>query len=108
MLQLTPETASTITIIWWVGLVVALIVTAIDVILLLRVIRAAKKIDRLADRTLPAAVGIVNNTSALKNLAATNQVAAQLLEKAVPIVHVAQAIDGKLAAVSAFFAGGKK
>ena len=108
LIQLTPETESAIKIIWWIGIVVALIVTVIDVIFLLRVIAAAKKIERLAERTLPAAVGIMNNTSAIEKLGATNQVAAELLAKATPIVNVANSIDGKLKAVSAFFGGGKK
>lgn len=108
LIEMTPETASTIKIVWWSGIVVALIVTVIDVHLLIRVIKAAKKIDGLADRTLPAAVGIVENTSALKNLTATNEVAAALIAGATPIVNVADAIDKKLAAVSAFVGGGKK
>ncbi len=108
LIEMTPETANTIKIVWWIGIVVALIVTVIDVHLLIRVIKAAKKIDTLADRTLPAAVGIVGNTSALKNLTATNEVAAALIANAMPIVAVADAIDKKLAAVSNFVGGGKK
>ncbi len=108
LIEMTPETANTIKIVWWIGIVVALIVTVIDVHLLIRVIKAAKKIDGLADRTLPAAVGIISNTSALKNLTATNEVAAALIAGATPIVNVADAIDKKLAAVSAFVGGGKK
>lgn len=107
LIELTPETANTIKIVWWIGLVVALIVTAIDVHLLLRVISAAKKIEGLADRTLDAAGGIAGNTSALKNLTATNEVAAALIGGATPIVNVADAIDKKLSAVSAHFGGGK-
>ncbi len=108
LIELTPETANTIKIVWWVGLIIALIVTLIDVSLLFRVIRAARKINGLAGRTLPAAVGIVQNTTALKNLTATNDVAAALLTNALPIVHVAGAMDKKLAAVSAFVGGGQK
>ncbi|MDQ6787800.1 MAG: hypothetical protein M3033_13410 [Acidobacteriota bacterium] len=108
LIELTPEMANTIKIVWWIGIVVALIVTVIDVHLLIRVIKAARKIDGLADRTLPAAVGIVENTSALKNLTATNEVAAALIAGATPIVNVADAIRKKLAAVSAFVGGGKK
>ena len=87
---------------WAAGLVVALLVTLIDVMLLVRVIRAARKINALAERTLTAAGGIANNTAAIKQLAATNQVAAGLLNNAMPIVRAAAAIEGKLAAVSAF------
>ncbi len=108
LIELTPETANAIKIVWWIGLVLALIVTAIDVHLLIRVIKAAKKIDGLAGRTLTAAGGIAGSTSALKNLTATNQVAAALIAGATPIVVVADAIDKKLAAVSAFVGGGKK
>lgn len=100
--DLTPTDEATIQLIWWIGIVAALVVTAIDVALLIRLIRAAKKIDALAARTLTAAGGIANNTAAIKNLAATNQVAAALLDNAMPIVKAAEAIEGKLAAVSAF------
>ncbi len=108
LIELTPETASTIKIVWWIGIVVALIVTVIDVHLLIRVIKAARKIDDLAGRTLEAAGGIAGNTSALKNLTATNEVAAALIAGATPIVSVADALDKKLSAVSTFFGGGKK
>ncbi len=108
LIELTPDTENTIKIVWWSGIVVALIVTVIDVYFLIRVIKAAKKIDGLAGRTLPAAVGIVENTSALKNLTATNEVAAALIAGATPIVNVADAIDKKLSSVSAFVGGGAK
>ncbi len=107
LIELTPETANTIKIVWWIGIVVALIVTVIDVHLLIRVIKAARKIDGLAGRTLEAAGGIAGNTSALKNLTATNEVAAALIAGATPIVSVADALDKKLSAVSTFFGGGK-
>ena len=108
LIELTPDVENAIKIVWWIGLVVALIVTAIDVHLLFRVIFAAKKIEALADRTLEAAGGIAGNTSALKNLTATNEVAAALIANATPIVNVADAIDKKLTLVSNFFGGGKK
>ncbi len=108
LIELTPDTENTIKIVWWSGIVVALIVTVIDVYFLIRVIKAAKKIDELAGRTLPGAVGIVENTAALKNLTATNEVAAALIAGATPIVKVADAIDKKLSAVSNFVGGGKK
>ena len=107
LIELTPDVENTIKIVWWIGLVVALIVTVIDVYLLIRVIKAARKIDGLAGRTLEAAGGIAGNTSALKNLTATNEVAAALIANATPIVNVADAIDKKLSAVSAHFGGGK-
>jgi hypothetical protein len=108
LIELTPGVENTIKIVWWIGLVVALIVTAIDVYLLIRVIKAARKIDSLAGRTLTAAGGIAGNTASLKNLAATNEVAAALIANATPIVAVADAIDKKLTLVSNFFGGGRK
>ena len=108
LIEPTPDVENTIKIVWWIGLVVALIVTVIDVYLLIRVIKAARKIDGLAGRTLEAAGGIAGNTSALKNLTATNEVAAALIAGATPIVSVADALDKKLSAVSTFFGGGKK
>ena len=108
LIELTPDVENAIKIVWWIGLVVALIVTLIDVHLLIRVIKAARRIDGLAGRTLTAAGGIAGNTSALKNLTATNEVAAALIANATPIVNVADAIDKKLTLVSNFFGGGKK
>ncbi len=108
LIELNPEVENTIKIVWWIGLVIALVVTAIDVYLLIRVIKAARKIDGLAGRTLTAAGGIAGNTASLKNLTATNEVAAALIANATPIVNVADAIDKKLALVSNFFGGGKK
>lgn len=108
LIELTSVTATAVKIAWSAGLIIALLVTLIDVSLLFRVIRAARKIDRLAGRTLPAAVGIVENTTALKKLTATNEVAAALIANALPIAQVAGAIDNKLAAVSAFVGGGQK
>lgn len=107
LLQSLPQTydETTIQIVWAIGLVLALIVTAIDVTLVIRVIRAARRIDDLAARTLPAAGGIANNTAAIKNLGATLGVAKALVEKAGPIVQVADAMEKKLAAVSAHFGG---
>ncbi len=107
LIEMSPDTEQAVKAVWTAGLVIALLVTLIDVALLLRVIRAAKKIDTLAGRTLPAAVGIVGNTSAIANLNATNGVAAALLSNAVPIVEVAGAMDKKLGAVSDFVGGGE-
>ncbi len=108
LIELTPNAELAVKIAWSVGLILALIVTAIDAHLLIRVIKAARKIDRLADITLTAAGGIAGNTSALKNLTATNEVVAALVANTTPIVAVADAIDKKLSLVSAFFGGGKK
>lgn len=108
LIEMSSTTASAVQVVWWVGIALALVVTMIDVHLLIRVIYAARKINGLAGRTLPAAVGIVDNTSALSRLGATLDVAAGLIKNAGPIVAVADALDKKLAAVSAFVGGGKR
>ncbi len=108
LIEMTSATASAVQVVWWVGIVIALILTVIDVHLLIRVINAARKINGLADRTLPAAVGIVHNTSALAKLGATLEVTAGLIKNAGPIVAVADALDKKLGALSAFVGGGKR
>ena len=107
LLQSLPQTydETTLQIVWALGLILALIVTVIDVTLVIRVIRAARRIDALATRTLPAAVGIVGNTAAIQNLSATLGVAQALVDRAGPIVSVADAMEKKLAAVSAHFGG---
>lgn len=107
LLQVSGEAfdATTIGIVWSVALVLALIVTLVDVMLLVRVIRAARKIDQLADITLTAAGGIASNTSAIKNLTATNEVAAALIKNAMPIVHVAERLESKLSIVAKAFSG---
>ena len=107
LLQSLPQTydETTIQVVWALGLILALIVTVIDIMLIIRVIRAARRIDGLAARTLPAAVGIVGNTAAIKNLGATLEVAQALVDRAGPIVSVADAMEKKLAAVSAHFGG---
>ncbi|HEX4946764.1 MAG TPA: hypothetical protein VFZ34_08880 [Blastocatellia bacterium] len=107
LLQSLPQTydETTIQIVWTIGLILALIVTVIDVSLVIRVIRAARRIDELAARTLPAAGGIAHNTAAIAKLNATLGVAKSLVEKAGPIVNVADAMEKKLAAVAAHFGG---
>ncbi|MBA3634795.1 MAG: hypothetical protein H0W58_18620 [Acidobacteria bacterium] len=93
--------------IWTYSLIAGAVVILIVAALLIAIV-TARKIDGLAGRTLTAAGGIAGNTSALKNLTATNEVVAALVANTTPIVAVADAIDKKLSLVSAFFGGGKK
>ncbi len=107
LLQVSGEAfdQTTIQVVWSVTLALALIVTVIDVMLLVRVIRAARKIDQLASITLTAAGGIAANTAAIRNLAATNEVAAALIKNAMPIVNVAEKLESKLSLVANAFSG---
>jgi hypothetical protein len=99
---MTDAELTIVTWVWTVGLIVALVLTAMDVVLLLRVIRAAQKIKRLASRTLPAAEGIARHTAAIRQLSTTNDVARQLVDGAMPIAQAAQGIENKLGALSRF------
>ncbi len=60
-----------IEIIWWAFLVVALLITVVDVFLLVRVVYLARGIHVLAGATAVAAGGIVRNTTAGEGLGRT-------------------------------------
>jgi hypothetical protein len=77
---------------WWIILIVALVLTAIVLPVIIRVIFALREIDRLAKMTLPAAVGIVDNTA---TIAALDDVLAQ----AVRLLNGVQAIGGVAAGI---------
>lgn len=66
---------------WWIFLILALLVTLVDVYLLLRVIRLSRQIKVLTGKTLPAAVGIVQNTDAGEALSTTAALTTALREK---------------------------
>jgi len=82
---------------WWVWLIVAVLVTLIDVALLVRVIRAANRIAYLTERTLPSARNIVANTAALGALTVTVKHASEILTVASSIAQATAGIGNKLA-----------
>ena len=63
---------------WWIFLILALLVTLVDVLLLRRVVSLSRQIRMLTAATLPAAVGIVRNTAAGEALGRTGQLVAAL------------------------------
>lgn len=79
-------------VVWCITLLLALALTAVLVPVIIRVIFALREIDRLARRTLPAAVGIVENTA---TIAALDDVLAQ----AVRLLNGVQAIGGVAAGI---------
>jgi hypothetical protein len=88
-------------VVWWITLLLALALTALLLPVIIRVIFALREIDRLAQRTLPAAVGIVENTA---TIAALNDVLAQatrLLTGVQAIGGVAAGIHDKVGKVGA-------
>lgn len=69
-------------VIWWISLAIALGVTLVAVGYLLAVIRTCGHILELAQKTIPSALVIAGNTSAIKNLTAVIGLAPTLLSVA--------------------------
>jgi len=67
---------------WYLALGISAVVVLLTVALLLLVIGAARRIERLAARALQVAREIQANTDAVWNLEETNRVATQLREEA--------------------------
>lgn len=81
---------------WWIFLILALLVTLVDVYLLLRVIRLSRQIKTLTGKTLPAAVGIVQNTDAGEALSTTAALTTALREKVGQVVVLTAELQRKL------------
>ena len=84
---------------WGVFLALAYILTLAVLPILFAVIRAANRIARDSARTLPAAVGILNNTKAIEGLKTTESVGSQILNTAQALVTGAGSIDDRLSKV---------
>ena len=81
---------------WGIFLALAYVLTLSVLPILLGVIRAANRIARDSARTLPAAVGIVNNTKVIQELQTTASVGGQILNTAQALVAGATSIDDQL------------
>jgi hypothetical protein len=90
---------------WWLTLILALAATAIVLPVIVRIVFALREIDRLARMTLPAAVGIVENTAAIAALDDVLAQAVRLLQGVQAIGGVAAGIHRKVAAVGAVLSG---
>lgn len=84
---------------WGVFLALAYVLTLAVLPILFGVIRAANRIARNSARTLPAAVGILNNTKAIEGLKTTESVGGQILNTAQALVAGASSIDERLSKV---------
>lgn len=78
---------TTVHVIWWISLALALVATVFAASFLASVVGLCGQILELARRTVPAAQGIAKNTSAIANLSAVIALAPTLLS-------VAQATNG--------------
>ena len=81
---------------WGIFLAVAYILTLAVLPILFGVIRAANRIARNAQRTLPAAVGIVNHTKVIQELKTTEAVGGEILNTAQALVGGASSIENEL------------
>ena len=93
-----------IVFIWLVTLLVALTLTISAVAMIVRIVNAAREIDRLLKETLPSAVGIVQNTAAIAELDAVAAAAGPLLEGVSSIKTSTAAIRAKVERVGALLA----
>jgi|SRR5215216_7301808 sensor histidine kinase regulating citrate/malate metabolism len=90
---------TSIIVVWWIALIIALILTLIVLKLVILVVRTERDILRLAHRTLPAARGIAANTALISKLETTKGVAGKILSVAIAIESVAASIEQKLRSV---------
>lgn len=84
---------------WSIFLALAYFLTLAVLPILFGVIRAANRIARNAVRTVPAAVGIVNNTAAIDGLKITEQVGGEILNTAQALVGAGASIEAQLSRV---------
>lgn len=79
---------------WYLALGISAVVVFLAAALLLLVIRAARRIERLAARALQVAGEIQANSDAIWNLQETNRIATQLREEASAIAaHATSVVD---------------
>jgi len=97
-----------IVLIWIVALLIALGLTLGAVAMIVRIVKAAREVDRLLKETLPSADGIASNTTAIKELEAVVAAAAPLLEATTAIKAASAGIRDKLDRVGAMLSSGAR
>jgi hypothetical protein len=90
---------TTIAVIWWIGLIGALILTLIAIKLILLIVQTEREILQLAQTTLPAARGIATNTALVSQLETTNGVAGRILTVVRALESGSASIQEKLRAL---------
>jgi hypothetical protein len=94
-----------IVLIWSLTLLVALVLTVVAIGMIARIVQAAREIDRLLKETLPSAVGIVDNTAAIRELAAVVAAAGPLLDGTAAIKTATAGIREKVGRVGPSLSG---
>jgi len=95
-----------IIVVWVLTLLAALGLTVFIVAELVRIVHHAREIDRLGKLTLPAAVGIVENTAVIGALEGVLPVVGRLVAGAGAIDATSASIARRVAAVRRALAGG--
>jgi hypothetical protein len=98
------ETA--IIVVWTIALLGAVGLTVIVVAEVVRVVHHVREVDRLGKLTLPAAVGIVENTQVIAALEGVLPVVGRLVAGAGVIDATSASIQRRVAAVRRSLAGG--
>ena len=99
-------TEGVVALIWIVALLIALVLTVVAVGMIVRIINAAREVNRLLNETLPSAVGIVENTAAIRELDAVVAAAGPLLECTARIKSATEGIRAKVNRVGAMLTAG--
>ena len=97
-----------VALIWILALLIALVLTVGAVSMIVRIINAAREIDRLLKQTLPSAVGVVANTAAIQELQVIVDAAGPLLEGTAAIKRSTEGIRAKVDRLGAMLAHGAR
>lgn len=98
-------TEGIVILIWSVTLLIAFLATVVAVGMIVRIVHAAREIDRLLKSALPAAGGIATNTAAIRELAAVVEAAGPLLEGSAAIRRASAGIHDKVGRVGRLLSG---
>ena len=98
-------TEGAVILIWSATLLIALVATVVAVLIIVRIIMAAREIDRLLKAALPAAGGIATNTAAIRELDAVVAAAGPLLEGTAAIRRASAGILDKTGRVGRLLSG---
>jgi hypothetical protein len=99
-------TEGAIVLIWSVTLLLALAITVVAIAMIVRIVLAAREVDRLLKETLPAAGGIAANTAAIRELDAVVAAAGPLLEGVGRIGRASSGIRAGAGRVAALLGAG--
>ncbi len=99
---------TSITVIWWVALVGALVFTVVVVKLALLVIRTEKEILQLARMIVSGARGIGSNTALIAQLETTAGVAGEILNVAMKLEASSASMAEKLRLIGRAFVEGRR